>query len=190
MATNASSELLEKRLLQGLGKQWGWIALRGVAAIIFGVFAFAFPGVTLAVLVIFWGAYALADGVFAIVAGLRIRDNGKPLWPLIVAGVLGILAGVVTFLWPGLTALTLILIIGLWAIAIGVFQIVAAIRLRKEIEGEWLQILSGLLSIVFGVVVVLQPGAGAVGLAWLIGAYAIAFGVLLVALAWRLRGTA
>lgn len=96
---------------------WGWIALRGVAAIVFGLLAFALPGLTVAVMVAVWGAYALIDGVLALVAGWRIRDNGRPLWSVIVLGLLGIAAGVVTFVWPALTALTLILIIGFWAIA-------------------------------------------------------------------------
>lgn len=166
---------------------WGWIALRGVAAIVFGLLAWALPGITLALMVLVWGAYALVDGVLALVAGFRIRDNGRPLWSVIVLGLLGIAAGVVTFLWPGLTALTLVLIIGFWAIAAGVFQIIAAIRLRKEIEGEWLYALSGLLSVLFGVAVVAVPGAGAVALAWLIGSFAFVYGVLLVMLALRLR---
>jgi len=166
---------------------WGWIALRGVAAIVFGLLAFALPGLTVAVMVAVWGAYALIDGVLALVAGWRIRDNGRPLWSVIVLGLLGIAAGVVTFVWPALTALTLILIIGFWAIAGGVFQIVAAFRLRKEIEGEWLYALSGVLSVVFGVAVVASPGAGAVALAGLIGGFAFVYGVLLVLLALRLR---
>lgn len=170
-----------------LRKQWGWIALRGVAALVFGVLALVMPGITLAILVMFWGAYALIDGVVALIAGFRIRDTGKPLWALIVVGVLGIAAGVVTFLWPGLTALTLIFIIGLWAIAIGVFQIVTAVRLRKHIRGEWLYVLSGVVSVLFGIAVVARPGAGAIALVWLIGSFAIVFGVLLIAMAFRLR---
>ena len=116
-----------------------------------------------------------------------MREHGKPLWPLIIVGLVGIAAGIVTFFWPGVTALTLIFIIGSWAIAIGVFQIIAAIRLRKQIQGEWLHALSGLLSIVFGLLVVLRPGAGAIALTWLIGWFAICFGVLLLVLAFRLR---
>ena len=170
-----------------LSNQWGWVALRGVFALIFGVLALTRPGLTLSVLVIFWGAYALIDGVIALVAGFRMGDNGKPLWSLIFIGLLGIGAGVVTFFWPGVTALTLILIIGAWAIAIGIFQIVAAVRLRRYIRGEWLHALSGVLSIVFGLAVVWRPGAGAIALAWLIGWFAILFGVLLIAMAFRLR---
>ncbi|MDF1485852.1 HdeD family acid-resistance protein [Ramlibacter sp. H39-3-26] len=170
-----------------LERQWGWIALRGAAAVVFGALAFAWPGATLAALVIVWGAYALVDGVLSLAAGLRIRDNGRPLWALVAVGLLGIAAGVITFLWPGLTAITLVLVLAVWAVAAGVFQIAAAIALRRKIAGEWLQALSGLLSIVFGVLVLLQPAVGAVVLAWIVGSYAIVFGALLIGLALRLR---
>ena len=164
-------ELLSaKQAIELLRKEWGWIALRGV---------------TLTILVIVWGAYALMDGVLALVAGLRMRDNGKPLWSLIIIGLLGIGAGIATFFWPGLTALTLVFIIGSWAIVMGLFQIIAAVRLRKYIQSEWLHALSGLLSIVFGVAVVLRPGA--VAFAWIVGWFAIVFGVMLISMALRLR---
>lgn len=184
----ASLELLSGRQhLELLRKEWDWLALRGVVALIFGILTFALPGVTLALLIIVWGAYAFVDGVLALVAGFRIRDDGKPLWALIVIGLLGIGAGVITFLWPDLTALTLIFIIGGWAIAVGVFQIFAAVRFRKYIRGEWLHALSGILAVVFGIAVVLQPGAGAIALAWIIGSFAILFGVMLIGVAFGLR---
>lgn len=185
MSLNAGT--IEQRVLEHMHTEWGWIALRGLCALIFGLMALVLPAATLAVLVLLWGTYALVDGLLAVVAGVRIRENGKPLWPLIIVGLVGIAAGIVTFFWPGVTALTLIFIIGSWAIAIGVFQIMAAIRLRKQIQGEWLQALSGLLSIAFGLLVVLRPGAGAIALTWLIGWFAICFGVLLLVLAFRLR---
>jgi len=170
-----------------LGRSWALIVLRGVAAVLFGLLAITSPGVTLAALVFIWGAYAIADGVLAIVAGLKIRDNGRPLWSLFVAGVLGIAAGVMTFLWPGVTALAVLVLIASWAIGVGSLQIVAAIRLRKVIEGEWALGLSGILSLAFGVLAVLHPGAGALGLLWMIAAYAIGFGTLLVVVGFRLR---
>lgn len=179
---------LDAPLLEHASQAWGWIALRGVVALIFGLLALAMPGITLAILVLFWGAYALIDGVAALVASFRIRDEGKPLWSLLIVGLLGIAAGAVTFLWPGLTALTLLFIIGFWAVAIGIFQIIAAVRMRKTIQGEWLHALSGALSVVFGVAILLQPAAGAIALAWIIGGFAVAFGVMLIALAFRLRG--
>ena len=116
-----------------------------------------------------------------------MRENGSPRWSLVAVGLLGIGAGLVTFFWPGLTALTLVFIIGIWAIAIGVFQITAAVRLRKHIQGEWLHALSGLLSIVLGLAAGLQPGVGVLALAWVIGWFAILFGALLLAMAWKLR---
>ena len=173
--------------LEALRNAWGWFALRGAFAVVFGLLALAMPGVTLALLVIAWGVYAFVDGVAALVAGFRMRENGSPLWSLVAVGLLGLGAGLVTFFWPGLTALTLVFIIGIWAIAIGVFQITAAVRLRKHIQGEWLHALSGLLSIVFGLAAVLQPGVGALALAWVIGWFAILFGALLLAMAWKLR---
>jgi uncharacterized membrane protein HdeD (DUF308 family) len=133
------------------------------------------------------GAYAFAEGVVALVAAFRIRDSGHPLWPFVVVGLLGIAAGIATLLWPGITALTLLMLIAAWAIVMGVFQIFAAVRLRKAIEGEWLLALSGLLSIAFGALVVVNPGAGALAVVWIIAACAIAFGALLIALGFRVR---
>ncbi len=173
-----------------MARNWGWMLLRGVAAIIFGVLAFAWPGLTLIVLAIFWGAWALTDGIFALIAAFRVRENGRSYWPLILIGVLGIAAGVVTFFLPGLTALVLLMFIAAWAIVMGVLQIVAAIRLRKEIQGEWLLGLSGLVSLIFGVLMIARPGAGALAVMWLIAAWSIVFGVLMVALAFRLRAIA
>uniref|UniRef100_UPI001F2E20D3 HdeD family acid-resistance protein n=1 Tax=Bordetella pseudohinzii TaxID=1331258 RepID=UPI001F2E20D3 len=163
------------------------VAWRGVVAVLFGLLALCLPGITLAALVLVWGAYALVDGVFALIAGWRIRDQDKPLWPLILVGITGLAAGIVTFLWPGVTALVLLYIIAFWAIVAGVFQIVAAIRFRKEIQNEWLHGLSGLVSLLFGLMLLIQPGAGALALVWVIGIYAVFFGILLLALAWRLK---
>ncbi len=182
-----NAENFGQQALERMQKEWGWIALRGFCAVVFGLLALVLPSVTLTLLAILWGAYALVDGVLALVAGVRMRENGKPLWSLIIVGLLGVAAGIVTFFWPGLTALTLIFIIGFWAIAIGLFQIITAVRLRKQIKGEWLHALSGLLSLVFGLAVVLRPGAGAIALTWLIGWFAIFFGVMLLALAFRVR---
>jgi uncharacterized membrane protein HdeD (DUF308 family) len=170
-----------------IARQWMWVALRGVVAILFGVLAWWMPGITLAVLVLVWGAFVLADGLFALLAGLRIRDHGKPLWSLVIVGVLGILAGVVTFIWTDLTALVLLYIIAAWALLAGVFQIIAAVRFRKDIRNEWLLGLSGLLSLLFGVLLVVQPAAGALAVIWMIGIYAVCFGILLLLLALRLQ---
>jgi uncharacterized membrane protein HdeD (DUF308 family) len=173
-----------------LGRNWGWIALRGAAALIFGVLAFAWPVKALFVLVLFFGAYALVEGIFALIAAFRIRDGGKPMWSFVVIGILGIAAGIVTFLWPGITALALLTLIAVWALFMGVFQIVAAVRLRKEITHEWLLGLSGLLSVVFGVAMLARPVEGMIAIVWVIAAYSVVFGILLLVLGFRLKNRA
>jgi uncharacterized membrane protein HdeD (DUF308 family) len=167
---------------------WSALALRGVLAVIFGILVFAWPGISLAVLVLFFGANALIDGVLAIVAAVRGSVSGARWWGMLLQGILGIATGIITFVWPGLTALVLLYFIAAWAIVIGVFEIAAAIRLRKEIQGEWLLALRGVLAIVFGVILFANPGAGALAVVWLIGAFSIALGVLNLVLAFRLRG--
>ncbi len=179
--------MIGQDVLQNIGKQWGWVALRGVVAVLFGILAMSMPGITLAALVLVWGAYALVDGIFALIAGWRIRDQNKPLWPLILAGVAGVAAGLVAFFWPGVTALVLLYIIAFWAIVGGAFQIVAAIRFRKEMQNEWLHGLSGVISLLFGIMLLAQPGEGALALIWAIGLYSVFFGVLLLVLAVRMK---
>jgi uncharacterized membrane protein HdeD (DUF308 family) len=172
-----------------LSRNWWAIALRGVAAIIFGLLTFVMPGITLAVLVLLFGAYAIVDGIFTLVAVARGQAvaRGEPRWVLVLEGVVSIAAGLVAFLWPGLTALALVYLIAAWAIVTGVLEIVAAVRLRRQIDNEWWLGLSGALSVVFGVLVMAAPGAGALAMLFWIGAYAILFGALLVGLAFRLR---
>jgi uncharacterized membrane protein HdeD (DUF308 family) len=173
-------------MVHALAKNWWLLLLRGIAAIIFGVLAFAWPGVTLLTLILFYGAFALVDGVLAIIAAITGGAPG-PRWWLAIVGLLGIAAGLLTFLMPGLSALVLLFFIAGWAIATGVFQIMGAIQLRKEIDNEWLLILGGIISVLFGIGVMLAPGAGALALVWVIGTYAIIIGVLFVALAFRLK---
>ena len=177
-------------MLANLAHSWHWVLLRGIFALLFGIFAFLWPGITLAVLVLVWGAYAIADGVMALIAAFTMHEEGKPMASLIIVGILGIAAGIVTFLWPGMTALVLLLFIASWAVLMGIFEIAAAIRLRKHIENEWLLALSGVVSILFSVLMFLQPGAGALAVVWLIGSFAIFFGILLIALGIRLKGLA
>ena len=174
--------------MAALARNWWLVALRGVAAIIFGILTFVTPGITLMVLVWFFGAYALADGIFALLAVARRRETGRQRWALLLAGVVSIAAGAVAFVWTGITALALVYIVAAWAVVIGVLELVAAIRLRDEIKGEVWLALSGALSIVFGVLVALFPGAGALAMVLWIGAYAIVFGAMLVGFAFRLRG--
>src|SRR5262245_7075631 len=163
-----------------LARNWGWIVLRGLAAIVFGIMSFAWPQMTLAALVIVWGAYALADGVFALAAGVRLR-----MWQLGIIGLLGVAAGVVTFMRPGLTALALLAFIACWALFMGVFQVAAAIRFRKVIPNEWMLVLSGVLSIAFGALMLARPGAGALAVVWIIGWYATLSGLMQLVLGFR-----
>src|SRR5919202_355383 len=175
-------------MLDVLARNWWALALRGVVAILFGLAALVWPGLTLTALVLLFGADALVDGVFAVVAAIARAGRERHWWALLLEGLLGIAAGVVTLAWPGITGLVLLLFIAAWAIITGVVEIVAAIRLRREIEGEFLLGLGGALSVLFGLLLIVRPGAGALAVAWLIGIYAILFGALLLALAFRLRG--
>ncbi|HZB27460.1 MAG TPA: HdeD family acid-resistance protein [Gemmatimonadales bacterium] len=172
--------------LDSLTRNWWAIVLRGVAGILFGIITFFAPGISLAALVLLFGAYAFADGVLAIVTAVRRRGTDR-WWLLLLEGLAGIAAGIVTLLWPGITAIALLYVIAAWALVTGAFEIAAAIRLRKVITGEWLLALSGVLSIALGVMLVLWPGPGALAVVIWIGAYALVFGVLLVALGIRLR---
>jgi len=174
-------------MLDAMAKGWWLVLLRGIAAIVFGVLAFVWPGLTLLTLVLFYGAYALVDGIIALIAAFSGGAKPVPTWWLIVVGLAGILAGIATFMWPGITALVLIVFIGAWSIVHGIFEIVGAIKLRKEIDNEWWLILAGAMSVLFGIVVLVLPGAGALALIWVIGAYSIVFGILLVGLSLRLR---
>jgi uncharacterized membrane protein HdeD (DUF308 family) len=173
-----------------LTRNWWMLVVRGVLAVLFGLAAFIWPSVTLGVLVLLFGAYAFVDGVFAIVAAFRDRDRSERWWVLLIEGLAGIVAGILTFLWPDITALVLLYLIAAWAVITGILEIVAAIRLRAELEGEWLLVLSGIASIIFGAILFVRPGAGALAVVWLIGAYAVVFGALLIALGIRLRSWA
>ena len=170
-----------------LERNWWLPLLRGVAAILFGIAALIWPGLTIAMLVMLFGAYALVDGVFGVVDSIRYRDRIAHWGWWLAEGILGIVVGLMTLFMPGTTAFVLLMFIAGWAVAGGVMRIVAAIQLRKRIEGEWLLALSGALSILFGILLAVMPGAGILSLAWLIGAWAIALGLLLVMLAFRLR---
>jgi uncharacterized membrane protein HdeD (DUF308 family) len=173
-------------MLHALASNWWLLLLRGLCAILFGVLTFAWPGVTLLTLALLYGAYALIDGVIAIAAAVR-GGAPAPRWWLAVVGLLGITAGVVTLLLPGMTALLLLLFIAAWAIASGAMQIIGAIRLRKEIDNEWWLVAGGVLSVIFGLVLAVQPGTGALALLFVIGIYAIVHGVMLISFSLRLR---
>jgi uncharacterized membrane protein HdeD (DUF308 family) len=172
-------------MVTALANNWWTLVLRGIAAIIFGILAYLWPGITFTVLVLFFGAYALWDGVFALIGAFR--TEGERRWSLVLEGVVGIAAGLVTFFWTGAASLALLLVIGAWAIVTGIFEIVSAIRLREEIEGEWLLLISGVLSVLFGIALAIWPAAGLVAVTWMVGAYAMVFGFLLTMLGFRLR---
>jgi uncharacterized membrane protein HdeD (DUF308 family) len=164
-------------------RNWWTLALRGVVALAFGVLAFIWPGLTVTILVALFGAYALVDGIVAAVVGLRGRQ-----WALLAEGLLGIVAGVLTFLWPAITALVLLFLIAAWAIITGAAEILAAVWLRRLIVNEWLLILGGAASVLLGILLVAFPSTGILALVWLLAAYAIVYGALLLALGLRLRG--
>ena len=183
-----TSPLAGVALLHALADHWWLLLLRGIAAIIFGILAFMWPVLTLLTLTLLWGAYAVVDGALALWEAIvgRGGPTGSRLW-LGIVGVAGVIAGLLAFAWPGVTAFVLLMFIAAWAIVTGLFEIWGAIQLRKEIQGEWLLVLSGLLSIAFGVILLARPGVGALAVVWLIGWYAILAGAVYIALAFRLK---
>ena len=184
-------------MLDLLTRHWWLLVVRGVLGILFGILALVWPGATIAALVLLFGAYAIVDGVATLYAaitgregadrGRRPASGGHRVW-LTIEGLLGIGAGLVAFFWPGITALVLLWVIAFWAILTGVMEVAAAIRLRKELHNEWLLGLAGVASVLFGMLLLLLPGTGALALIWLIGTYALVFGVILIVLGLRLRG--
>lgn len=171
---------------------WWILGIRGLLAVLFGLAAFLWPGLTLLVLVFLFGAYALVDGVVAVIVALQERRNLRRWWVLLLEGLVGIAAGVVAFVWPAITALALLYVIAAWAIVTGVFEIAAAFLGVLPVMMEWTLALAGAISVVLGVLLVLLPGVGLLSLVWLIGVYALVFGVLLIIRAFQFRtaGTA
>ena len=174
-------------MLTTVCKRWWVLLVRGIAAILFGICAIVWPGITLLYLVILFSAFTIVDGVAAMVLGFRGEADGTVWWTMVFLGVLAIAAGVIAFAWPGVTLLVLATIIAISAIVRGAFEIFAAITLRKELEDEWILGLSGAMSVIFGALIMFRPGAGLIALTLLIGAYMLALGVFAIALALRLR---
>jgi uncharacterized membrane protein HdeD (DUF308 family) len=170
-----------------LARNWWALVIRGLVALILGMVAFVWPGITLTALVILFGAYALIDGVTSFVGAWKASRAHERWGVLVLEGIAGIVASAVAILSPGITAFALIVVIAAWALATGAFEIAAAIRLRKVVAGEWLLALSGVASIIFGFLLIAFPLASALAIAYLVGIYALIFGVLLVALGFRLR---
>jgi uncharacterized membrane protein HdeD (DUF308 family) len=170
------------------GRVWSALAIRGLVAILFGILALARPGRTLTGLVYLFAAYVIIDGIADLAASVNVAEMGGRWGAMFLVGLTGILVGVVAFANPRITGLALISYIAVWAIVTGLLEIGAAIRLRKVVGGEWKLALAGALTIVFGIVIAAHPAAGLVSIVSVIGVYAILFGVLMLALALRLRG--
>lgn len=176
-----------EHLVRVMANHWWVPLLRGIAAILFGLLALVWPGLTVYVLLVAFGVYAVIDGVMAIIISFRRQSFDENWWAWLVEGLLSLIIGVMALAWPKTAALALIIWMAAWAIVAGVFRIVEAIRLRREIDGEWMLILSGLLSVLWGALMIYLPAAGLLGIAWLIGSFAIAIGVTMIVLAFRLR---
>ena len=186
MSSSNAAPSLEGFVKSALHRSWWLLLLRGIAAVAFGVLTFVWPQISLLTLIMVYGVYALIDGVLALIAAIR-GGGFVPRWWLALGGVVSILAAVVAFAWPGLTALVLVYLIGFWSILRGVLEIIGAIRLRNEIANEWTLGVAGALSVIFGLILVFMPGAGALGLLWLIATWAILFGLLMIWVAFKVR---
>lgn len=181
--TNLESLRIGKRL----ARNWWTLALRGILAIIFGLAALFLPEITLTALVFCFAAFALGGGILLAIAGFKDHLTNIHGWLLVIEGAIGIAVGVMAFIWPGITALVLLYLIAAWAIVTGLFEIIAANHLRREIENEWLLIAAGIASLTFGILLIIWPVVGALAILWMIAAYAIVFGVLMLLLALKLR---
>lgn len=174
-------------MLTMLRKYWWTILLRGIIALLFGIAAFVWPGMTILFLISLFGVYALLDGIISVIIGIAQYGQQERWWATLLQGIAGIVVGLLTFLWPQVTGLILLFFIAAWAILTGLFQIVAAIRLRKVIVGEWLLGLSGAISVLFGITLFVYPAAGALAVIWMIGIFAILNGLLLIFLSLRIK---
>jgi uncharacterized membrane protein HdeD (DUF308 family) len=174
-------------LLETLKRHWWVPVIRGIAAIVFGIIAFVYPGLTIATLVLFFGAWILIDGIFRIVGAIGHRASDPDWGWQLVVGLLGIIVGLLTFHAPQITALALVIYIAAWALMIGASEIALAVKMRREIKGEWFLILMGLASIVFAVLLLWNPIVGAAAVIWLIAWYAVVLGILAIFFGFRLR---
>lgn len=174
-------------MLETLKSKWTLLVMRGMAAVLFGVLAFIWPGITLTTLIILFAVYAALDGVFALITGVEAPKDTPGRGSLILRGLIGIAASVIAFSYPGITATSLLYLIGAWAIFSGGVEIGAAFLLRNELTNEFLLLIAGGLSILFGVLMFKNPSAGALSVVWLIGSYAIVYGIMLLTLAFKLK---
>ena len=174
-------------LIETLKRHWWVPVIRGIFAIVFGIIAFVYPGLTIATLVLFFGAWVLIDGIFRIVGAIGHRASDPDWGWQLVIGMLGIVVGLLTFHAPQITALALVIYIAAWALMIGASEIAIAVKMRREIKGEWFLILMGLASIIFAVLLLWNPIAGAAAVIWLIAWYAVVIGILAIFFGFRLR---
>jgi uncharacterized membrane protein HdeD (DUF308 family) len=173
-------------MLSALSENWWVLALRGLLAVLFGFAALVLPLGTLEAVGRLFGVYAILEGALVVLIGMRgARYRGA----FIAEGAFGIVAGLITLTWPGVTALVLLYVVAIWAILSGVAEVIAAVALRREIEGEWALFLVGVLCVALGVAMAVLPGVGVVSIIWLVGLYALAVGVALIVLAFRVRDT-
>jgi uncharacterized membrane protein HdeD (DUF308 family) len=176
---------LGSRVGADIHKFWWLFLIRGLFGLALGVYALLFPGATLAVVVILIGAYLIVDGIVAVAKAVQILRTDKHWWALLLEGIIGIAAGIAIFAWPGLSVLTLAFLVGYWAIISGVLGIVSALRLRTHVRGEWLYLLFGVISVIFGIFVLLAPATGLIYIVWMISIYGFVMGVTMIGLAIR-----
>ncbi|MEY2854684.1 MAG: hypothetical protein RL030_1816 [Pseudomonadota bacterium] len=188
MVGTTTADVITERIGEVLSEKWWVLLLRGLIAVAFAILIWMQPAITLKALIILFGAFAFADGVLGVWTAFSSRKDRNNWWLLMLWGLVGIGIGIITFVAPGVTALALLFYIAIWAIVTGVLEIITAVRLRKEIEGEWLLGLAGLVSVVFGILLIVHPGAGVLAVLWLLAAYALILGVLMIILAFKVRG--
>jgi uncharacterized membrane protein HdeD (DUF308 family) len=187
MAVVGGGPAVPQQLLQRVLDHWWLVVLRGALAVIFGVLAIMWPVHTLAALIILFGAYSLVDGVFAFFSALRFGVHSERWWPLIFEAVIGIAAGVLVLGWPSLAALSFAIVFAAWALVTGVFEIIAALRLHRLDGRFWWLILAAVLSLAVGVYFVVWPGAGLIAFVWVIGIYALLFGIAMLIMGFRMN---
>lgn len=166
---------------------WWTVALRGALAIAIGIIALVFPGITLSVLIALFGVFALIEGVFLLIIGIRSWRGSQRWWSFILQGVLSLIVGILALLVPTAMAIAFVYLMAFWAVLAGIVEITAAVQLRKVIRGEWLMAAAGAITILFGIGLMLAPVAGLLAVVWLFGIFAVLSGVLLLVLAFRLR---
>ena len=170
-------------------KHWWQVAVRGLIALLFGIMLLAWPGVSLFIFAILFGAFAFVDGIFTLVAAVNYKAGaGQRTW-LFARGILGIIVGIVTFFWPAITELALVLLIGAWALVTGIMELNFAFRSVRETGSKWLFAVSGILSIILGILLLVRPIAAIIAVIWIIGAYAVIAGIVLIVLGFRLRSS-